>query len=80
MTGAELDVGAVVEAARSVGALVALDGAQRAAHGAFDVQSLGVDFYAFSSHKMFGPNGVGVLWGHGEAVGRSAAFHGWRAR
>ena len=76
VTGAELDVGAVVEAARSVGALVALDGAQRAAHGAFDVQSLGVDFYAFSSHKMFGPNGVGVLWGHGEALAGLPPFMG----
>jgi len=76
VTGAELDVGAVVEAARSVGALVALDGAQRAAHGAFDVQALGVDFYAFSSHKMFGPNGVGVLWGRAEALADLPPFHG----
>ncbi len=76
VTGAELDVGAVVEAARAVGALVALDGAQRAAHGPFDVQALGVDFYAFSSHKMFGPNGVGVLWGRGAALAELPPFLG----
>ena len=76
VTGAELDVGAVVEAARAVGAFVILDGAQRAAHGAFDVQALGVDFYAFSSHKMFGPNGVGVLWGRAEALADLPPFHG----
>ena len=63
VTGAELNVGAVVEAAQAVGAKVLLDGAQRAVHGPLDLQALGVDFYAFSGHKMFGPNGVGVLWG-----------------
>ena len=63
VTGAVTDVARVVEAARSVGARVLLDGAQAAPHGAFDVAPLGVDFYAFSGHKMFGPNGIGVLWG-----------------
>ena len=46
-----------------MGAKVLLDGAQRAAHGPLDLRALDVDFYAFSGHKMFGPNGVGVLWG-----------------
>ena len=63
VTGALTDVAEVVRAAARVGARVALDGAQRAAHGPVDVRSLGIDFYAFSSHKMFGPTGVGVLWG-----------------
>lgn len=49
--------------AREVGALVAVDGAQGIAHGAIDVQALGCDFYAFSGHKLFGPTGIGVLWG-----------------
>ncbi|HLE21967.1 MAG TPA: aminotransferase class V-fold PLP-dependent enzyme, partial [Vicinamibacteria bacterium] len=40
-----------------------LDGAQAVPHMAIDVRELGVDFYAFSSHKMFGPSGVGVLYG-----------------
>jgi len=63
VTGAITDVAAVVAAARSVGAAVALDGAQRAPHGPIDVQGLGIDFYAFSGHKTFGPTGIGVLWG-----------------
>jgi cysteine desulfurase/selenocysteine lyase len=40
-----------------------LDGAQRAPHGPLDVQALGIDFYAFSGHKTYGPTGIGVLWG-----------------
>ncbi|MGH6719898.1 MAG: aminotransferase class V-fold PLP-dependent enzyme, partial [Alphaproteobacteria bacterium] len=62
VTGAVTDVARVVQAARAVGARVLLDGAQAAPHGAFDVAALGVDVYAFSGHKMFGPNGIGVLW------------------
>ncbi|BDM63496.1 cysteine desulfurase [Shewanella sp. NFH-SH190041] len=45
-------------------ALLAVDGAQAIAHLSVDVQALGCDFYAFSGHKMYGPTGVGVLWGH----------------
>lgn len=63
VTGALTSVGPIVEAARGVGAKVLLDGAQRIPHGPVDVQALGVDFYAFSGHKMFGPTGIGVLWG-----------------
>lgn len=44
-------------------ALVMIDGAQGAAHGMVDVQAIGCDFYAFSGHKVFGPTGIGVLWG-----------------
>jgi cysteine desulfurase / selenocysteine lyase len=62
VTGAVTDVAPVVAAARAVGAKVLLDGAQRLPHGPVDLKALDVDFYAFSSHKMFGPTGVGVLW------------------
>jgi cysteine desulfurase/selenocysteine lyase len=44
-------------------ALVMIDGAQGIAHSEVDVQSIGCDFYAFSSHKLYGPTGLGVLWG-----------------
>ncbi len=63
VTGAVLDPAPVVAAARRVGARVVLDGAQAAAHLPLDVRGLGVDFYAFSGHKVFGPTGIGVLWG-----------------
>ena len=49
--------------AKAHGALVLIDGAQGIAHGNVDVQAIGADFYAFSGHKLFGPTGVGVLWG-----------------
>ena len=68
VTGALTDVSRVVRAARTVGAKVMLDGAQRAPHGPVDVQRLGIDFYAFSGHKTYGPTGVGVLWGRHELL------------
>jgi cysteine desulfurase/selenocysteine lyase len=55
-------------AARAVGALTVLDACQSAPHLALDVVELGVDFAAFSGHKMFGPTGVGVLWGRSELL------------
>ena len=54
---------AVSEKAHQVGAIMVVDGAQAAAHLSIDVQDLDCDFYAFSSHKMYGPTGVGVLYG-----------------
>jgi len=50
------------------GALVVVDGAQGVKHGRVDVQELGADFYAFSGHKIYGPTGVGVLWGRRELL------------
>lgn len=76
VTGAATDVGRIVAAARAVGAKVLLDGAQRAPHGPVDVRSLDIDFYALSSHKMFGPNGVGVLWARRELLEAMPPFLG----
>jgi cysteine desulfurase / selenocysteine lyase len=56
-------VAELVAAARAVGAAVLLDGAQAVPHMRVDVRALDCDFYAFSAHKMFGPTGVGVLYG-----------------
>lgn len=55
-------------AAKAHGALVMIDGAQGVAHGAINVQDIGCDFYAFSGHKVFGPTGIGVLWGRYEVL------------
>ena len=53
--------------AKAVGATVLIDGSQAAYHMAVDVAALGADFYAFTGHKVYGPTGIGVLWGR-EAV------------
>lgn len=74
VTGAITDVKKIVDAAKGVGALVVLDGAQSAPHGPLDVQALGIDFYAFSSHKCYGPNGAGVLWGRHELLEKMPPF------
>ena len=58
----------IVDLAHSVGAVTLVDGAQGVPHMPVDVQALGCDFYAFSSHKMCGPTGVGVLWGRREIL------------
>lgn len=54
--------------------LVVVDGAQASGHMKIDVQDLGVDFYAFSAHKMLGPTGVGVLWGKSELLEKMPPF------
>jgi len=76
VTGALLDVRKVVEAAKSVGAKVMLDGAQRAPHGPLDLKALGIDFYVFAGHKAYGPNGIGVLWAKPELLEAMPPFHG----
>jgi cysteine desulfurase/selenocysteine lyase len=61
--GTVLPVRKLMAAAKERGIVTLIDGAQAVAHLPVDVQDLGCDFYAFSSHKMYGPTGVGVLWG-----------------
>ncbi len=53
----------IIATAHEAGALVLIDGAQWVAHGQTDVRALDVDFYAFSGHKLYGPTGIGVLYG-----------------
>lgn len=60
----------IVAAAKAVGALTLIDGAQAVAHLEVDVQAIGCDFYAFSGHKLYGPTGIGVLWGRSELLER----------
>ena len=67
-------VAPLVARARSVGALVVLDACQSVPHLPVDLGALGVDFAAFSGHKMLGPSGVGVLWGRSEVLAAMPPF------
>jgi cysteine desulfurase / selenocysteine lyase len=69
-------VARLAEAAHRVGALVAVDGAQSVAHAPTDVSDLGIDFLAFSGHKMLGPTGIGVLWARRELLEAMPPFLG----
>jgi cysteine desulfurase / selenocysteine lyase len=60
--GSVLDVARAVRLAHGVGAAILIDGCQAVARLPVDVAALGVDFYAFSAHKLYGPTGIGALW------------------
>ncbi len=66
----------IISLAHEQGAVVLIDGAQAAPHTAIDVQDLGCDFYAFSSHKIFGPTGVGVLYGRQDLLEAMPPYQG----
>jgi len=70
------DLSPIVEAAHAVGAVVVADGSQLVPHRSIDVSALGADFLAFTSHKMLGPTGIGVLWGREELLERMPPFLG----
>ena len=61
-------IDSIIKASHSVGAKVVLDGAQSLAHMPVDVQAIGCDFFVFSGHKIFGPTGIGVLFGKEELL------------
>lgn len=69
-------VAEIARKAKAIGATIVVDGAQAVPHGPVDVQALGVDFYAFSAHKVFGPTGTGVLWGRTELLDAMPPFLG----
>ena len=66
----------IVEMAHARGACVLVDGAQAAPHLKVDVQALGCDFYALSGHKMYGPTGIGVLYGRSELLDEMPPYQG----
>lgn len=66
----------MIEMAHAYGAKVLLDGAQATAHLPIDVQDLDCDFYAFSGHKMYGPTGIGVLWGKESLLDNMSPYQG----
>jgi len=69
-------VAEIAEMAHAAGALMVVDGAQSAPHLPVKVEALGCDFFAFSSHKMLGPTGVGVLWGRAGILDAMEPFLG----
>jgi cysteine desulfurase / selenocysteine lyase len=66
----------IIEKSHSVGAKVLIDGAQAASHISLNMQSLGADFYCFSAHKMYGPTGVGVLYGKEDVLNELPPYQG----
>jgi cysteine desulfurase/selenocysteine lyase len=66
----------MTELAHAAGAVVMIDGAQAAPHLAVDVQAIGCDFYAFSGHKVYGPSGVGALYGRAELLDAMPPWQG----
>ncbi len=76
VTGFQPDVAEIARQAHAAGALVLVDGAQLVPHAPVDVQALGADFLAFSSHKMLGPTGVGVLYARRELLEAMPPFLG----
>jgi cysteine desulfurase / selenocysteine lyase len=74
--GTVLPIRALVAAAKARGITTVVDGAQAVPHMAVDVRELGCDFYAFSGHKMFGPTGIGVLYGREALLERMPPWQG----
>jgi len=70
------DLTPIVAAAHAAGAVVVADGSQLVPHRSVDVSALGVDFLAFTSHKMVGPTGIGVLWAREGLLERMPPFLG----
>lgn len=66
----------IVKAAHAVGAKVLIDGAQSAPHLQVNVKELDVDFYAFSGHKLYGPTGIGILYGKEELLNEMPPYQG----
>ena len=74
--GTVFPVAEIAELAHDAGALMVVDGCQGVVHMPVDVTALGADFYVFSAHKLYGPNGVGVLWGRSEILAEMPPFLG----
>ena len=74
--GTRPDLKPIIEKAHAVGAVVLVDGCQGVVHGGVDVRALDCDFYAFSGHKLYGPTGIGVLYGKRELLEAMPPFMG----
>ena len=70
------DIETIITKAHNFGAKIMIDGAQAASHISLDMQKLDADFYCFSAHKMFGPTGVGVLYGKEDSLNALPPYQG----
>ncbi len=66
----------IIKCSRKVGARILIDGAQAASHIPLDMQKIDADFYCFSAHKIYGPTGVGILYGKEEALNELPPYQG----
>ena len=76
VTGGRPDLARIIPLVKSAGARVMVDGAQGVVHAPVDVQALEIDFYAFSAHKLYGPTGLGVLYGHPDVLAEMMPWQG----
>ena len=74
--GSVLDAKRATDLAHAVGAKILLDGCQAVPRVAVDVAAIGCDFYVFSGHKLYGPTGIGVLWGRGDLLAAMPPYQG----
>jgi cysteine desulfurase/selenocysteine lyase len=74
--GTVVPIAQVINRAHEYGAKVLVDGCQAAPHTAVDVQALDADFYVFAPHKVYGPTGIGVLWGREELLNAMPPYQG----
>lgn len=74
--GSVLDAKRATDLAHGVGATILLDGCQAVPRVAVDVAAIGCDFYVFSGHKLYGPTGIGVLWGRGALLDAMPPYQG----
>lgn len=74
--GTVFPVEEIARAAHAVGAIMVVDGCQGVVHMPVDVQAMGADFYVFSGHKLYGPSGIGVLWGKMDILAEMPPFLG----
>jgi len=74
--GSVLDARRATEIAHAVGAKILIDGCQAVPRMAVDVREIGCDFYVFSGHKLYGPTGIGVLWGRADLLDAMPPYQG----
>jgi cysteine desulfurase/selenocysteine lyase len=70
------DVAEIIRQAHAAGAITLIDGCQAIVHQAVDVKALDADFYVFSGHKLYGPTGIGVLWGRYDLLDAMPPYQG----